>query len=375
VASGNELLEAHHRLDYDCRHRNGRLFVSDWYCEHPFVEEVLPPSARSGLTAEEVLPYYFQNDEHSIHREIKRFHESREGCILSHDNIFISSGLSPLITAQMLLLSRRGVRQVFYIRPLYYTYYFLAAALGIELVPVNGNPLVNSTEQLRLPDESGRWLLMADPIWYMGRNADDRAIDLVRTWQDVTDGTVIVDGGFQYQRWFENHQPERTSALRVDRTIRNLCPTKAAAMHGPRFAYSILPSEMSEELRYCYSNTAGPGSVFDRAAGLSIMHWLNSDVSNGRLMGLVRRRYEKMSTLGFLDDPIGARASYFCFVSVPVDESRLIAMDQRFFDTTGFPGLIRFNLLLPMRELVPYVQLAARARGHDVDQVLQTVFG
>jgi hypothetical protein len=183
---------------------------------------------------------------------------------------------------------------------------------------------------------------------------------------------VMVDGAFQYQRWSGNRQPEQTSLLLPDQTIRNLCPTKAAATHGPRFAYTIIPAEMYEELRYCYSNSAGSGSVFDRAAALAMMRWLNSPDSNDGLMGLVARRYRDMVELGLLSDPVGAVASYFCFVRLPVDTSRLIVMDQKFFDAVCFPGLARFNLLLPRSTLVPYVRLAARARGlADQDVVRQ----
>jgi aspartate/methionine/tyrosine aminotransferase len=374
VATTRDLLAAHHKLDDDCRNRSGRLFVSDWYCEHPFVGDVFPASARHGLTAEELLPYCFQNDDQTIHDEIGRFHESREGRRPRPDSIFVGAGLSPLITAQMLLLVRRGVKRVFYVRPLYYTYYFLAETLGIELTPVNSNPLVDSREQLRLPLAPNSWLLMADPVWYMGRNADGRSIDAIRHWQEVTGGMVIVDGAFQYQRWFENDGPERTSTLLVDQTIRNLCPTKTVATHGPRFAYSIVPADLCEELRYCYANTSGSGSVFDRAAGMSMMRWLNSRRSNDPLMDLIRRRHQQLTRFELLDDPIGARASYFCFVAVPVDASRLIVMDQRFFDTDCFPGLVRFNLLLPRSELVSYVRLAAHARGQDIDDALASVF-
>jgi histidinol-phosphate/aromatic aminotransferase/cobyric acid decarboxylase-like protein len=375
MADARELLNEHHRLDHACRNRRGRLFVSDWYCEHPFAEEVIPATARNGLTADELLPYHFQNDTDIVHAEIQSFHRIREGRELGRSNIFVAAGLSPLITAQMLMLRRRGVRRIYYVRPLYYTYYFLAESLGMTLVPVNDNPLVDSVEELRLPVESDTWLVMCDPVWYMGRNIDHLQIDAIRQWQVDRSGMIIVDGAFQYQRWVDNLDPEPTSSLLPEQTLVNLCPTKSAAVHGPRFAYAVIPADLHEELRYCYANTAGSGSIFDRTAAASIMRWLNSAASNTILIDRIRQRHTAMTAMTLLTDPIGARASYFCFVSVPVDECHLITMDQRFFDTTSLPGLVRFNLLLPLTELTKYVRLAANARGQDSDEAVNAVLG
>jgi hypothetical protein len=160
-----------------------------------------------------------------------------------------------------------------------------------------------------------------------------------------------------------------------DQTVRNLCPTKAVATHGPRFAYSIVPGRMHEELRYCYSNTSGPGSIFDKAAALSMMRWLNSSRSNEPLLEIVRMRHDHMVSLGFIRDPIGASASYFCFVSLPVDKTYLITMDQRFFDTTLYPEFVRFNLLLPKTTLIPYIRLAAKTTGFPANEAIRQIVG
>jgi len=144
-----------------------------------------------------------------------------------------------------------------------------------------------------------------------------------------------------------------------------VCPTKSVAIHGPRFAYALVPQEFYEELRYCYANTAGSGSAYDRAAAFGIMEYLNSRLSNSRLVALIQARHELLRVAAFIDDPIGAEASYFCFVRTPVDPQHLIVMDQRFFDVDCFPGLIRMNLLLPKQTLVPFIRLAAIVRDTD----------
>lgn len=373
MTTPGELVDAYQKLDHDRRNRNGRLFVSDWFSEHPYVDAVLPPAVRHGLTGDDALAYYFHNDRSEIHRQIQAFHAARGEPAVRPESVFIASGMTPLITAQMILLRRRGLRRVFHVRPLYYSYYYLAESLGIELVPVNEHPIVDSTEQPRLPDEPGSWLIMCDPVWFMGRSVDTRLLDLVRDWQSATGGMVIVDGAFQYLRWSDNRRPESASRLLADQAMVNRCPTKAAAVHGPRFAYSIVPPSLKGALQDCYANVVGAGSAFDRIAGESIMRWLNLATSNDDLLRLVRARHAVMTRYGLLGDRIRPTASYFCFASLPLDAALVLGMDQRFFDTSCLPGMVRFNLLLPQAELIRYVRLAAAVQGYDADHVLGEV--
>jgi aspartate/methionine/tyrosine aminotransferase len=352
----DELLKLHKKLDYDCRHRNGRIFVSDWYCEHDFASQIIPQAART-ITDKQLLPYYFQNDNDSIHEEIVKFHKARGERPLSKKQIFVSAGLSSLITAQMLMLRRMGVDVLYYVRPLYYTYYFLSNLLGVKLIPVNDKPLLDETSVLGLPTAPRSALVLCDPVWFLGRPISAAAITKLQSWQTSTGSLILVDGAFQYLRWSGNRLPELTASLSPELTIRNICPTKLAALHGPRFAYSILPENLWEDVRYCYSNTAGSGSVFDMPAALSIMKWLNSRESNDGLIDFIRQRHSQLADGGAFTDRIGAKASYFCFVTVPVSLKKLIIMDQRFFDTESFPRHVRFNVILPKAGLKQYLGL------------------
>jgi histidinol-phosphate/aromatic aminotransferase/cobyric acid decarboxylase-like protein len=359
----DELLEAHHSLDFQCRHRDGRLFISDWYCDHPYVDHVMRAEIAGRPAGNSVVAYYFQNDDLTLHHQIVKFHANHGERDYGPEQVFVSAGLSSLITAQIMLLARRGVRKLYYVRPLYYTYYFLAQTLGIELVAVNDAPAIESGAPLELPAARGEWLIVCDPVWFLGKSASADAIDNIRQWQQATGGMVLVDGAFQYQRWAENNRPEESSRLVLGQTLRNLCPTKAVAVHGPRFAYSLIPAEFFEELRYCYANTAGSGSAFDRDAAVRIMAYLNARDSNTRLVELMSARYRFLQSESLIDDPVGADASYFCFVRTPVPRRQMIVMDQTFFDIDCFPDLVRMNLLLPLHTLVPFIRLAAEVRG------------
>jgi len=366
----SELLSLHKQLDFDCRHRNGRPFVSDWYCEHPFVDDIIPVNERLIPPSVRLEPYNFPNDTTDLHAEIGQFHRERGEGSVGADQIFITAGLSPLITAQMIMLKRRGVRRVNYIKPLYYTYYFLANTLGIELIPVNDAPLISPDAKLDLDRLTEPVLIFCDPIWFMGRNLAVAIIEQIRAWQSAEDRLVLVDGAFQYLRWKNNNQLELSSLLDPERTLRNICPTKSTATHGIRFAYSIVPKTLLEEVRYCYSNVAGSASAFDMHAARSMMKWLNSSRSNGALLDFIDRRYKFMTERGLLSKEVEPNAAYFCFVKFPLNPQNVITMSQEFFDTTTFPDFGRFNLLLPSKEMSAFIHLCAAELGGDYDALM-----
>lgn len=347
-AAGNPLtalLQKHRDLDYTCRHPGDRVFVSDWYCEHPFIERYLAPAMRTRLTRRQMVDYYFQNDTADLHRPISAFHERHDDVAYSPDEIFVGAGTSALLTAQMLMLWRAGIRKLFYVRPLYYTFYYIAELLGLELHPVNQAPLHEPGEVLALPKTDG-WLIVCDPIWFMGKPIHPKHIETIRRWQGATGGCVLVDGAFQYMNWREGRHAESTAHLLQDQTLRTVCPTKSVTAHGVRFSYVLAPSVMQEDLRYAYANSAGAGCVFDHEAGRQIMTVLNSRASNGALLRHIQAQYARCLEADVFRDPLGAEATYFAFVQPTGDLGKMIVMDQDFFDTTGFDGFVRFNLLL-----------------------------
>lgn len=361
-ASADRLLAAHHELDAACRNRGGRLFISDSYCEHPFVRDVLPGVELARASDADLLAYCFHNDRADIFQSIRRFHEIRDKRIYDREHVYVAAGLTSLISAQMLMLRRRGVGRLYYTRPAYYTYYFLADLLDIEMVPLNEDLLDDASARLDLPDEPEATLLVTDPIWHLGRRIDAHHWEEVRTWQAATRALIFVDGAFQYLNWRDRGATEPSANLEPELTIRSLCPTKTVAVHGPRFAYSLLPAAMWEDLRYCYAASAGSSSVFDHLSAMAIMRYLTDEPSNAQLLELMQRRFERLIQVGAFTTPVQPSVSYFCFVRPAVPAKRLLTMDQTFFDSAGYDGLVRFNLLLPEETLRPYV---AAASGDD----------
>lgn len=343
MSTHQTLLEKHQSVDYLCRHPEGRVFVSDWYCQHPYTKEYLPPLQP---TPRDLLYYCFQNDTDDIHKEITTFHKRNDGIVYEKDEIFVGAGMTPLLTAQVMLMKARGVKKIYYTKPLYYMFYYMAKVLDLELIPVCDIPLNQPNIKLNFPKEKS-WMVICDPLWYMGKNFLPGYVKQIKNWQEATGSHIIVDGAFQYMKWDKNDRHEETATLNKELTLRSVCPTKALALHGIRFSYTLLPKAYQEEMRYNYANSFGSSCIYSHEAAKHIMRVLNSPTSNFALLDYIQDRYRHYKGLGVFSDPIGADCTYFIFVRLLGDVKKYIMMDQDFFDTTNYPGLARFNLLLP----------------------------
>lgn len=340
------LLEKHKELDYLCRNPGDKVFISDWYCRHPFTKKYLPEETFKIKQDWDLLYYCFQNDTLEIHEEIRIFHEKNDGVIYADDEIYVGAGTTGLLTAQMLMLVSMGVSRIWYTKPLYYIFYYFANIFNIELIPVCEFPLNQTGIDMRLPNESS-WLIVCDPIWFMGRSISAEYIEQIKEWQAKTGSHIIVDGAFQYMKWDINKRNEPTSGFDKDLTLRTLCPTKSLALHGVRFSYTLVPKRYWEDMRYAYANSFGSSCVFSHYAAKRIMKVLNSAESNIELLKFIQARYRYFLKRDVFIDDIGAEETYFIFVKMKGDTSRYICMDQDFFDTINYPNYVRFNVLLP----------------------------
>lgn len=342
----DHLLKKHQRLDYLCRHPEDRLFISDWYCSHPFVQKYLPTTYLSKIPDKDLLYYCFQNDGDELHREISHFHQLNDHLTYEKEEIFVGAGMTPLLSAQMIMMKSMGVKKILYTRPLYYMFYYVAKVYEMELIPICDIPLNQLAIKLRLPRRKS-WLIICDPLWYMGKSLIQSYVEQIRKWQEATESYILVDGAFQYMKWNPADRWEPTATLNKELTFRSICPTKALALHGIRFSYTLLPKSHQENMRYAYSNTLGSSCIYSHLAAKRIMQVLNSKTSNSELLTYIQQRYHFFMDHGLFEDPIHAESTYFIFVKMLKKLPEYIVMDQDFFDTTNYPGFVRFNLLLP----------------------------
>ncbi|MGS2809312.1 aminotransferase class I/II-fold pyridoxal phosphate-dependent enzyme [Nocardia sp. MW-W600-9] len=353
------LLAAHKELDTECRNRGDRAVPGDWYCTNPFLEDLLQlplgePSRK------ELLDYYFQNDSQRLSNLIRAFH-SRRGENIAGQAVFVGAGMTPLLTAHMAMLKSWGYTRLHYVRPLYYTYYYLADLLGIELIPVNGGALLgNEIDELRLPPERSP-LLLCCPRWFMGKAVPRVLIQQIHEWQQKWGSPVVVDGAFQYMRFGSANVAEETARLDPSLTIRSICPTKAVVAHGVRFSYSLVPHRWLEDFRYAYANTSGSGCSYDALAGAAIMQSLGSDRSNTELLDYIATRRQIILDAGLAKDPFDADSGYFGFVELPLaSEERVIKMGPSFFDIDDCQQFTRMNWLMVDREFDKLTTIVGR---------------
>jgi len=342
------ILDLHRELDQRYRTEKRKAFVSGWQTAHPFSATYLPPHALR-VTEERMLRYSFLSDDSELQEKIVAFHKGRGEGGYDPVQAFASAGSSPLILAQFLLLKARGMREAYFIPPIYYTYYYFAKNLGIRLKPATSHSLHQDGLHLQLPRTSTA-LFITDPIWIMGARVDAAYWKTIRCWQFETNSLVFVDGTFQYFGWEGNGScPEASANLDRELTFRLVCPTKSLALHGARLAYLLLPKAFREDIRYACSNTIGATSAFESVCAHQLLEVLTSPSSNSALIEYVKERYATLRASGaFSDVASEPNSTYYVLVRLnPEIEEHCLCMHQRFFGLTEFDGFVRYNLLGP----------------------------
>jgi aspartate/methionine/tyrosine aminotransferase len=263
----NDLLERHRKLDGESR-TGQKPFISGWKTCHPYVKDYLRLQDLN-LTAEQLGSYRFLGDLDALALRIAKFHQLRDSLSYSANTMYIAPGASPLLFATLTALLNSGFSEVYFIPPIYYTFYYFSEILKLPLKAVTRSPAPAGITApfLNLPNHRAA-LIVSDPVWIFGAPLHQDTVEQLANWQQSTDSIVVVDGTFQYLKWGDSIQVESTSILAQDKTIRIVCPTKSLCVHGVRFAYALLPDGWREQIRYPCSNACGANSAFDLAIPL-----------------------------------------------------------------------------------------------------------
>lgn len=338
------LLRLHRELDAEARRLQGRDFLSGWQTTHPYASGYLPPDRRYAAASPEA--YTFLSDSARLVEAVREFHLKTDGVEYPADAVYVSVGSSPLLSAFFLRLREKGIDTVCFVPPIYYSCYYFAQCLGVNLRRIGTVPLYRADADLRLP-ATRSLLVISDPIWVFGVNVRPDIIDEIRAWQDRTGSEVLVDGTFQYTRWGEGACGEASAGLHPERTFRIVCPTKSLAVHGVRFAYMLLPPDERESIRYPAANLTGATGTANELDALRLMAVLNSPDSNRELCRFIERRHRALHAHGVIvAEAVAPEAGYFTFARL--DEKvagTAVLMDQRYFGLEGFDGYVRVNLL------------------------------
>jgi aspartate/methionine/tyrosine aminotransferase len=344
--AGAQLVKLHYELNEVCRNLAGREFISGWETDHPYAAEYLPALS----SGEAIAGYSFLADSVKLNVLIQQFHEANDGVGYADSSIYVSAGSSPLLLAFFMTLRERGIQEIYYAPPIYYSCYYFAAALGLRLIKVSREPLNLMESELLLPGRK-TVLLFCDPVWVMGQPVHKQHMAKIAEWQDSTGSTVMVDGTFQYTKWAPGDRREQTSGLDRDLTYRVICPTKSLAVHGARFAYALMPSGWHWDIHHACSVITGANGSHAEAQAVRLMEVLNSAESNRRLARYIEQRYKDLRDSGVIVTEVAEPcASYYTFAKISAGGlSNTVTMDQRYFDLTSYEGYVRLNLLHPVR--------------------------
>jgi aspartate/methionine/tyrosine aminotransferase len=215
---------------------------------------------------------------------------------------------------------------------------------GIRARAITG---FHSFELNNLPDlpDKETVLIVADPVWYAGIPVPQFIIDGLLSWQRKTGSLIFVDGSFQYMRW-DSRTLEPTSRLDPKRTIRLVSPTKSLAIHGYRFAYALLPSDIKPKFSNSYTNICGSGAADNIAfAHEAISAMVDRNLTN-KLIQRAASRHRSLRSKGIIESPLNPEAGYFVFekinIKLPEDSLR---MEGKYFGQPRYPGHTRLNLL------------------------------
>jgi aspartate/methionine/tyrosine aminotransferase len=347
-ASTELILKMHRDLDRRSRTETAAPFISGWQTAHPLAEEYLNASHWTSTTGLGPDRYSFLSDSVALVNAIRRFHAGTDRMDYPADAVFASSGSSPLLMSFFLALPELGIGEVHLAPPVYYSCYYFCRSLGLPTRHVSQDLLDDAGAVMDLPDRRSA-LVICDPIWVFGTTVHSANLDRIREWQRATGSVVLVDGTFQYTRWDDHSRAEPTSTLVPEQTFRIVCPTKSLAVHGVRFAYMLVPPQMRESIRYPCSNITGATGLASEHFALRLMEVLNSPTGNRDLVGYIRTMHGRLRSAGVIiseaRDPV---ASYYIFGEIRRDiADYALAMDERFFGISGFPGRVRINLLYP----------------------------
>jgi aspartate/methionine/tyrosine aminotransferase len=351
------LLALHRNLDRELRSETrGRFFVSGWRTSHPLASQYI--AAVSQPCDPKVLEAYsFLSDSADLEQEIRSFHQAFDGVFLEQGQAFPSVGSSPLIAALMLTLLARGVREITYIAPVYYLFYYYARMFGIRMSRLSASPLCKlDGGRFCLPDEKSVFLF-SDPAWVFGWPVKEEYIDTIVEWQRRTESLVIVDGTFQYTQW-DGKKKELSSRLDPKLTIRLICPTKSIALHGLRFAYLIIPAEIREDIRYACSNITGATGAQELQGAIATMRILGSAIGNRQLREYIAGTFALAVNSRLIGDVVVPPSATY-YTMARLNERFLaqsIVMSASFFELPFPEDVVRINLLHPqIRELIDLV--------------------
>jgi histidinol-phosphate/aromatic aminotransferase/cobyric acid decarboxylase-like protein len=324
-------------------------FLSGWQCENPFNASLFG-AVKERAKSINYGKYTYFDDDTELPDLIKNLHHRLDGVRPEH--VFCGSGSTSLLFGFATFLQKKGIREVYFIPPMYFTLHLAFDRVGIRTIPVSDRQPFEPEFAMRLPDETKSVLMVLDPVWYTGTPISSAVMDEIVRWQKRTSSLVFVDGSLQYLPW-QLEVNEHSARLDTKLTFRLVCPSKQLSAHGYRFSYVLVPASEKQEFAWVYTNIFGPAN----ADSIAFAHEAILALADGRIpqqsMALVSKRYNALRKLGIIASELCPSCGYFVFQKVNVRlPERYITVDGKYFDQPRYKDHIKINLLSPSIELL-----------------------
>lgn len=341
------LLKRHADLEATYGDGDGGRFLSGWQCENPWADCIRGLVDQQSRKIDST-DYLYVDSDNTVRRELCRFHQTVDGISLS--DVLCGAGATSVIFTFCAWLRQQNIREVFYIPPLYFSLHFSLRLFGVRARAVSGRHAFEDGFSVNLPREK-TVLLLADPIWYAGLSLSAEVISSLVEWQRLTQSLIFVDGSFQYAQW-NGSRRELSALFCPERTIRLICPTKALAMHGYRFAYAALPASLREIFMHIYTNIYGSSSIESLSFARIAPRLMTEGVITRSLMTLASERHQSLRERGIITAPWQPACGYFVFEHITAElPANSLLMDGSYFEQKRYPEFRRLNLLSPSLHL------------------------
>jgi aspartate/methionine/tyrosine aminotransferase len=344
----SDLLQRHADLEAAHGDGEGGTVLSGWQCENPWIERITASvdEEAARLRADR---YLFLEDDPILHELLLNFHQKIDGKV--PESVIYGAGSSTILFTLCAWLHERQIQEVFYIPPLYFTLHWALRLFGIRARAVSARHTFEAGYTMNLPDRTAV-LLLSDPVWYAGMPVPDVIIDQLVHWQRKTQSTIFTDGSFQYSRW-TGGSVESTTRFDPQSSVRLICPSKALAAHGYRFAYAELPCAMRDDWVRIHSNIYGSAPSTSAAFARTAMAMLLDNEIPAAIMNLVASRHSRLREEDVISAPWQPNAGYFVFEMIRGDlRPNGVLMDGTFFQQRRYTGYNRINLLSPSIHLL-----------------------
>lgn len=342
------LLNLHHVLEIEHDDGDKGAFLFGWQCENPFADDLIARTADRASSLDRVQYSYLEEDE-ALVKKIVRLHQSLDDA--TPLDAFCGSGATALLVTFAAHLRAEGVEEVYFIPPIYFSMHFAMRLFGIRARPVSSRHTFEDNFAMNLP-EKRTFLLLTDPVWYVGLPVPRPVLVEVANWQARTGSMVLVDGSFQYMPWNKTVS-EATARMDPSMTVRLISPSKSLCIAGYRFAYLLIPRNLRGSISNTYTNIYASASVDTIAFGHEAVDAMEARGLTNKLVDVVKNRHQRLRNTGKIESSLSATCGYFVFEKLnQALPDHYVRMGGEFFDQVRFPGYTRINLLSPSYHLL-----------------------